>query len=134
MKSSRIALIAAAAAVGCWTLKAIAIGMAGGLGKSPFEGPLFFAGLVSFVIAAVSLGVALTVRARTWQRIFAGVGAFGVGLVGFLVVDGLVASMRGPEESAHWVWMELNLWIMGTVGLLVALHAHRRGSGHRALA
>ena len=60
MNSSRIALVAAVAAAASWTLKAVAIGTAGGLDKSPLEGPLFFAGCSCFVVASVALGVAIT--------------------------------------------------------------------------
>ena len=60
MTSRRIALWASIAAATFWTAKSIAIGLAGGLDKSPLEAPLFFLGLISFVVAVVALGVALT--------------------------------------------------------------------------
>ena len=126
MTTSRITLIAAAAAVGLWTLKAVAIGVAGGLGLSPVEGPLFLAGLVSFAVAAFSLGVSVAAGSAAWLRAASGVGALVGGFGAFLLVDGLVAALARPEASGHWVWAELNLWILGAVGLLVALAVHHR--------
>jgi hypothetical protein len=46
------------AAVAAWGIKAVAIGVAGGLEKSPFEGPLFRIGLLALVVAFAAAGVA----------------------------------------------------------------------------
>ena len=127
MNSSRIALLAALAAVVSWTLKAFAIGVAGGLGRSPFEGPLFFTGLVCFVVAAVALGVALTRGRPVWVRAATGVVLAPVLGIGFtVVVDALVGALRPTSPLRHWAWSEVNLWVVAIVALGLALAARRQ--------
>ena len=46
MTASRFAVLAAVASAVAWGLKAVAIGIAGGLDESPLESPLFVLGLV----------------------------------------------------------------------------------------
>lgn len=122
MNSSRIALLAALAAVVCWTLKAVAIGVAGGLDKSPFEGPLFLAGLVCFVGAAAALGVALTRGRPGWLRAVTGVVVAPVVGIGFtLVIDALVGAMQPASPLRHWVWSEVNLWVIAIAVLGLAM-------------
>lgn len=126
MNSSRVALLASLAAAGSWTLKAVAIGSAGGLGLSPLEPPLFFAGLVSFVVAVVALGVALTRGRPRWLRVLAGAVAaplVGIGLT--LAVDAAVASVQPTGPARHWVWSEVNLWVACVALLVLAVTAHR---------
>lgn len=128
MNSRRIALWAALAAAGFWTMKAVAIGVAGGLDKSPVEGPLFFSGLLSFVVAAVALGIATTSGARTWLRILAGAGAFLAGLAMTLTVDAIIEAVHAPGAERHWVWTELNLWVGAVVVVAIALTVNRGAS------
>ena len=125
MRSQRIALWAALAAAACWSAKSVAIGVAGGLDKSPLEGPLFIAGLVSFVVAVVALGVALTPRVRTSMRVLAGVGAFVVGLALTLATDAVVGAFHASGVERHWVWTEFNLWVAALVALTIALTLNR---------
>ena len=125
MNSRRIALWAAIAAATAWTAKSVAIGVAGGLDKSPLEAPLFFLGLISFVVAAVTLGIALTTSRRTWTRIAAGVGAFVVGFAFTLVVDAGVGAIASSGADRHWVWTELNLWVVALVALALAVALNR---------
>jgi hypothetical protein len=125
MNSRRIALWAALAAASSWTFKSVAIGVAGGLDKSPFEGPLFFLGLLSFVAAVVALGVALTEGGRSWVRVPAGVGGFAVGLALTLVVDAAVAAIAPEDADRHWIWTELNLWVVAIVALALAIRLQR---------
>ena len=127
MTSRRIALIAAATAALAWTVKSVAIGLAGGLGKSPIEAPMFFVGLMSFVVAAVSLGVALTVGRPTWFRVAAGFGGFLVGFAFTMLVDAAVETFYAPGVERHWVWTEFNLWVAAAVGLALAVSVDRRG-------
>ena len=121
MTSRRIALWAAIAAASFWTVKSIAIGVAGGLDKSPFEAPLFFLGLVSFVVAAVALGVALTVGRPTWLRAAAGVGGFVVGFAFTMLVDAAVGAFHSDGVERHWVWVEFNLWVAAVTALTIAV-------------
>ncbi len=125
MKSQRIALWAAIAAATSWTAKSVAIGVAGGLDKSPLEAPLFFVGLTCFVAAVVALGVAVTSGARTWMRIAAGVGAFVVGIAFTLLVDAGVGAFAASGADRHWVWTEFNLWVVALVALATALALNR---------
>jgi hypothetical protein len=120
MKSRHIALAAAVAAASTWTAKAVAIGVSGGLDKSPLEGPLFFVGLVFFVVTVVALGIAGTAGAHLWLRIVAGVSAFVAGIAATLIVDAIVAALASSAPDRHWVWTELNLWVVALVALAVA--------------
>lgn len=128
MTSRRIALIAALAAATAWTAKSVAIGVAGGLDKSPLEGPLFLLGLLCFVVAAVALGVGLTAGRALWQRVGAGIGGFVVGFALTMLVDATVGAFHGAGVERHWVWSEFNLWVAAVVclGLAVALNRSRR--------
>lgn len=130
MNSRRIALWAASAAATFWTIKTFAIAAAGGLDKSPIEGPMFLAGLVSFVIAAVAIGVALTPATRTWLRAVGGIGAFAAGFGFTMAVDAVVELFHADGVERHWVWVEFNLWVAALVGLLVALRVNRGPSGN----
>ena len=132
MNSSRIALLAAVAAVVSWTLKAVAIGTAGGLDKSPLEGPLFFTGLLCFVVAVVAVGVALTRGRPGWVRAVAGVVVAPVlGIGATLAVDALVGALRPTDPLRHWVWAEINLWVVAAAVLGLALAVRRHGAASR---
>ncbi len=131
MNSSRIALVAAVSAAVCWTLKAIAIGTAGGLDKSAFESPLFFAGLVSAVVAAVALGVALTGGRPLWVRILAGAAGPVLTVGVAAVLDVLVAAIQPESASPHWVWSEVGLWVMAAGAVALALAVRGRGTMSR---
>lgn len=80
MKASRLAALAAIIAVVSWGLKAVAIGIAGGLDRSPFESPLFGLGLVAIVVAFASLGVAVARERPIAFKIAAGVVGVVIGL------------------------------------------------------
>ena len=125
MTSQRIALWAAIAAATSWAAKAVAIGVSGGLDKSPLEAPLFFIGLTCFVAAVVALGIAATSGARAWMRIAAGVGAFVVGIAFTLIVDAGVGAFASSGLDRHWVWTELNLWVVALVALAMAVALNR---------
>ena len=134
MNSRRIALWAATAAAILWAAKATAIAAAGGLDKSPLEGPFFLAGLASFVVAVVALGVAATAGARTWVRVLAGVGAFAVGFATTVVVDTAVRAVNPERPGRHWVWTEVNLWVVAAVVLAIAVSLNRSRRPQPALA
>lgn len=122
MNSSRLAVIAALACIGAWTAKSVAIGVAGGLDRSPLEGPLFLLGLLAFLVAVGALCLALTPGRPAGIRVLAVV----VGVVvaaGFsLGTNALVTTVRPADPS--WVWSEVNLWVGATV--LLALVARLR--------
>jgi hypothetical protein len=119
MNITRIAIAASVATVALWTAKTIAIALAGGLGRSPLEGPLFLLGLVSCVVAAVTTGIAVGRPRRTAGRI-------AWELAGFLVIAllgtaaGAVVTAVQPS-SPGWVWGEINLWVMALAVLTISL-------------
>lgn len=116
--SARVALTAAALAVTFWAAKATAIGIAGGLDRSPFESPLFLAGLIAFVIAGASLGVAATYGRALWVRVAGGALAF-VAFLALAQAVGAVTAALAPADPS-WVWAELELWVIAPVALLCA--------------
>ena len=124
MNSRSCALWAALAAATSWATKTVAIGVAGGLDKSPLEAPLFFAGLVWYVVAVAAIGVAATSGAAAWLRALAGVGGFALGLALTLAVDAIVGAFHSGAER-HWVWVEFNLWVAALVALAVAVRLYR---------
>lgn len=125
MNSSRIALLAAAAAAALWTAKALAIGLAGGLDQSPLESPLFIAGFLCFVVGVAALGAALARRATVPLRLLAGLGALVAGVVYAVLLSMVIDGLVEPTDGRHWAWAELGLWI-GALTLLVATAATAR--------
>ncbi len=123
MNTSRIAVIASVLAAVFWAAKAVAIGAAGGLGRSPAENPLFFLGLTSCVVAVVTLAVCATPRRAWWVRSAVGVAV----VLGLFVVVGLIDSAaHAVVDGDHWVLTELNLWIAALVVLGVSVVRDRR--------
>ena len=125
MTSTRVSLIATSAAVALWALKGLAIGAAGGLGRSPFEGPLFLAGLLSFVVAAVALGVAALPGRGRGIRALAGLGTLLAGVAVAAGVDALVSTFQPADADRHWARTEVNLWAVAVLALLLALWLNR---------
>ncbi len=109
MNTPRLALILSLAATFFWTAKAVAIGIAGGLDRSPLESPLFLLGFVSFLAAGVTTGLALT---RDRSRLASVLAAIGCVLAGIMTagIGGSVAAAIQPANPS-WVWGEVNLWV-----------------------
>jgi hypothetical protein len=130
MTASRLAVLAAAASVVAWGLKAVAIGVAGGLDQSPLEGPLYLLGLVSIVIAFAALGVAVAGERAVIVRV---IGAMVGVLVGFaLSMLASVAATAIIPDSAGWVQAEAGLWFSALLALGVAVYWRtRRGAEAR---
>jgi hypothetical protein len=93
------------------------------------EGPLFFVGLVGFMVAVVSLSLALTVGRGRVVRALAVLGGV-VAAVGVSVVTGLLVAAVQPAEPS-WVWGEVNLWVGAVVLLAATLGFARRGRDRR---
>jgi hypothetical protein len=127
---TRIALFTAIAAAALWGLKAFFIGLAGGLGQSPLEGPFFFAGLAAFAAATVAIGVALTRGRPTWVRVLAGVVAPVLGFLPAMALDPLVGVFAAAGEDRHWVWSEITLWVAAAAAVALAVTARRRELAH----
>lgn len=109
MSPRRVAALAAVGAVIAWGLKATAIAVAGGLDRSPFEGPLFFLGLILLLVAFVAAGLALAAGRGTVMKVLGALGGLLVGLVVFLFIEEAVGAM--VPESAGWVKEEAGLWV-----------------------
>lgn len=113
MTAGRVAMIGAAGAVVLWAAKATAIGIAGGLDKSPLESPLFAAGLVSALVGAGALGAWVLAGRPAWLRVLGAVAAV-VLLMLSALIGGSVAAALQPEDPS-WVWAEVNLWVSAVV-------------------
>ena len=130
VNASRLAVLAAIVSVVAWGLKALAIGLAGGLDRSPWESPLFVLGLIAIVIALAALGVAVA-GGRSLAVKFVG-GVLGV-LVGSALswLASVVAAALIPD-SAGWVQEEAGLWLSALLALgLTAFWYKTRGTGAR---
>jgi hypothetical protein len=119
MTAGRLAMLGATGAVVLWAAKATAIGIAGGLDRSPLEGPLFVAGLLSALVGAGALGVWLLEGRPAWVRGLGAVGAI-VALVLSAGIGGSVAAALQPDDPG-WVWGEVNLWVSALVLAAAAL-------------
>jgi hypothetical protein len=120
----RVALSAAVAAVVLWGAKAVAIGVAGGLDRSPFEGPLFALGLLAILVACAATGAAATAGRALWIRILAAALALIIGLAVAILSD--TASGALVPETAGWVSEEAGLWVSGLITLALVLFVTRR--------
>jgi hypothetical protein len=121
----RITVPAATTAVVAWALKALAIGTAGGLDQSPLESPLFFVGLLAFLIAAASLAWGVAAARPVVVRVLASVGAIILVFATAAVTSSVSQALAG--SSTYWVWSEVSLWIASLALLAIVLRV-RRGS------
>ena len=120
---------AAVVAVLAWGLKAVAIAVAGGLDKSPFEGPLFFLGLAANVIAFVALGVAVAGPRGTAAKVGGAVLGIVVGFAVTMLADSLAGAV--VPESAGWVAEEAGLWVAALLALGITGYWYRRSTSGR---
>lgn len=110
MNLTRLALVTSGLTCVLWTAKAISIAIAGGLGKTPAEGPLFLLGLLACVLAAAVTGMALADRRTTAGQGLAAVGGIAAAVV-YGALEGSLISAIQPDHPG-WVWGEVNLWIL----------------------
>lgn len=123
MNLTRAALAASVTTTVLWTAKAIVIAVAGGVGRSPLEGPLFLLGLLACVVAGVLVGAAFFVRrSPAWRTL----GAL-LSFVVLTVVGGVVQALA-TSGAAHPPWWrgEVNLWAVMLTVLAGAVLARRR--------
>jgi hypothetical protein len=132
MNPSRSALVASVATVALWTAKALAIAAAGGLGKSPLEGPLFMLGLLACVAATLLVGAAACALRSVGWRVVGAVAAF----VLVSIIGTATAAVANAIQPAHpqWYWGEINLWAMMLVVLAGALAVRARADAPATLA
>ena len=123
-----LALRFAVAATVCWTLKAVAIGTAGGLGRSPLEGPFFLAGLACAVATGLLAGASYAVgRGPAWKALGAVLGLVAGSVVGLLEARAVEA--LAPAHPS-WAWEEAQLWVLCLTLLAVTgLRVHRARTG-----
>ncbi len=119
VSAQRIALGGSVAATVLWAAKAVAIGLAGGLDKSPAEGPLFLLGLVSALVGSGALGVHLTSRHARAPQVLGAIAA-AVALILVALVAGSIVTLVQPEDPG-WVWGEINLWASALLLLVVVV-------------
>ena len=132
MTASRLAVLAAIGSVAAWGLKAVAIGIAGGLDESPLESPLFALGLLAIVVAFASLGVAIAGERTLAFKVIGGVAGVLVGF-GLSMLAAVVAAAVVPE-SAGWVQEEAGLWFSALLALgVTAAWYNKRGTGRTAV-
>jgi hypothetical protein len=115
----RSALVASVATTIIWILKAVAIGVAGGAGRSPLEGPLFLLGLACAVAAAVLCGAAFARHRSMPWKVLGGVVGLAVASA-FGTAEGDIVSAVQPVNPG-WVWGEVNLWILMLALLAVSI-------------
>ena len=125
MTSTRLALGATLATTFLWTAKAVAIGIAGGLDRSPLESPLFLLGLLCCLVAAAATGIAVARRPTALGRTLSAAGGIVTGALVAVAASAVVAAAAPP--SPGWVWEEVNLWAMALTLLAanLALWARR---------
>lgn len=122
--STHVARISATLAVALWAAKAVAIGIAGGLGRSRFENPLFLVGLLAFLVATASLGVAATRGRPLWLRVLAGIAG---PVLGFLLAAAIGALVTAVEPARPgWAYEEVNLWVVAPLALGLSWLLSRR--------
>ena len=107
-----------------WALKAVAIGLAGGLDRSALESPLFALGLVAIVVAFVALGVAVAAGRPVGHKVVGGVLGVVIG-VGLSALASWVAAAVIPE-SAGWVQAEAGLWVAALLAVAVTAYWHSK--------
>lgn len=131
MSASRIALASAVVALVAWALKALAIGVAGGLGESAAEAPLFLVGFVAVLTGSAALGAAVAFGRPVWMKVLAGI----AGVATLLLVAGIGGSLVTvvQPDDPGWVWGEVNLWVAG-IALLAATLWWRRATPGRPVA
>ena len=127
MTAARVATYATVGAVLAWAVKAVVIGTAGGLGRSPAEGPLFFVGLVLYVTGVVAIAVAVSAERKPAARVLVLLAAVAALFVVWLAVDTVIAALA-PEDDAHWAWSEAQLWVLAVVTAVGWLGCRDRGS------
>lgn len=114
MSTARLFTITTALTTGAvvvWAVKAVVIGLAGGLDKSDFEAPLFAIGFAVYVLGVVAIGLSVTASRSVLARVVGVVAAVVIAAGVFVAVDSIVAGMA-PENDPHWVWAEVQLWIV----------------------
>lgn len=123
MSASRVAAGAAAGAAGAWGLKGAAIAVAGGLGESPLETPLFLLGLLAILVALVALGLAAVPGRWTGGPKLAAVAGV---VLGGIAASLLLQALLGALLPDGWAQGEAGLWVSAAVVTAIAIARLRR--------
>ncbi len=124
------------AAAVLWAAKAVAIGSAGGLGRSPAEAPLFFLGMICWAVAVVTGGLGLSRGRSAGVRVLAVLAAVAAAALFTLLISAAVVAVQPDRPS--WIWGEVNLWVLAIVTLVVAFgavgaHSRRSSAAERTI-
>ena len=122
MTAARIAWYAAIATAVVWSLKALAIWEAGGLGKTSLEDVGWTVGTLLFLVAWAALGVTFAAGRPIWLRVLAAGAGVVLGFVLFALLDSAADVL---PDSTGWVHEEAGLWAVALVTLAVAWRQHR---------
>jgi hypothetical protein len=107
MSALQAARVGAVLGLVAWSVKSLVIALAGGLDRSPLEGPLFLLGMVATVVGGMALGAAVTAARAVWVRVAAAVlGAVVVAGAGSVLQTVLNAAL---PDSLGWFRNELGL-------------------------
>lgn len=120
MSASRLAAVAAVAALVLWLLKALAIWNAGGLDESSLESPLFVAGLLAIVVALAAFGAAVTEGRPLAVRAAAAAAGVVAGAALSILLQNVIVKSLLPE-STGWVEEEAGLWVSAALVAAVVL-------------
>lgn len=123
MTITRITMIGAVVAVSAFAAKALAIWIAGGLGKSPIEDTLFFVGFVALVVGLASLGWTLAGRRPIAVRVLASVATVVAAIASSTIVGTVVSALASSDS---WAWGEVQLWFPAVVLLLIVVVRARK--------
>jgi hypothetical protein len=107
MSALQAARVGAVLGLVAWSVKSLVIALAGGLDRSPLEGPLFLLGMVATVVGGMALGAAVAAARAVWVRVAAAVlGAVVVAGAGSVLQTVLNAAL---PDSLGWFRNELGL-------------------------
>lgn len=127
MTATRLAWLAAIGTALAWGAKAVAIGVAGGLDKSPLEGPLVLLGFALSLVSTAALGTALVRERAVVVRVLVAVATMVVWFFALQAIDAVVGAVQPADRS--WVWEEIGLWIgaLLLIGFVASLRSRADG-------
>lgn len=124
--TAQLALAAAAASAALWAAKAAVAALTGGNSDSPMATVLFLLGMVAHASALILLMVSWLPSRGLASRVLASIAGVLLGGVLTFVVNLLIGAIQPADP--HWVWGELNLWVIATVVLVAAVATVSRRS------
>jgi hypothetical protein len=123
MNLIRISFVSAILGAAFWAAKATVIGLAGGEGINPLEGPPFYVGFAFHVVSVLTLVLWWTRDRHLALRGLAVVGAVVASALFTTTFELLLGLVKPPNPG--WVWSELNLWVVAAIMLALTWTAVR---------